>query len=180
MKLVVLRMGHRFERDKRITTHIALVARAFGANGIIIGDVKDSEVQNAIEDVSDRFGGNFSLEMGKNSLKILKEWKKSGGEIIHLTMYGIPLPNLIEEIRNSQKDKLVVVGAKKVPKEVYDLATYNVSITNQPHSEIAALAIFLDHFFLGEEFNKKHKNAKLEIIPSKNKKILRKLDEDED
>ncbi len=113
--------------------------------------------------------------MRKNGLKILKEWKELGGEIIHLTMYGMPLPNVIEEIRNSQKDKLVVVGAQKVPKDVYELATYNVSITNQPHSEIAALAIFLDYFFQGEEFNKKYLDAKIEIVPSKDSKILRKL-----
>lgn len=173
MKLVVLRMGHRFERDKRITTHIGLVARAFGADGIIISDTKDSTVQATIEDVRDRFGGNFFVEMGEKGLYVLKNWKKSGGEIIHLTFYGIPLPNIIEPIRNSQKDKLIVVGASKVPKEVYEIATYNVSITNQPHSEIAALAIFLDSFFQGEEFHRKFENAKLEIIPSKNKKIVR-------
>ena len=39
---------------------------------------------------------------------------------------------------------MVVVGAEKVPREVYELADYNVSVGNQPHSEIAALAVFLD------------------------------------
>ena len=34
--IIVLRIGHRIGRDKRITTHVALVARAFGANEIII------------------------------------------------------------------------------------------------------------------------------------------------
>ena len=34
--IIVLRIGHRIGRDKRITTHVALVARAFGANKIII------------------------------------------------------------------------------------------------------------------------------------------------
>ena len=32
----ILRLGHRISRDKRITTHVALVARAFGANNIFI------------------------------------------------------------------------------------------------------------------------------------------------
>ena len=38
----VLRIGHRPGRDKRVTTHVALVARAFGAGGIYIpgGDDK--------------------------------------------------------------------------------------------------------------------------------------------
>ena len=58
---------------------------------------------------------------------------------------------------------------------MYELATYNVAITNQPHSEIAALAIFLEYLFQGAEFDRKFENAKVEIIPSKNKKIVREL-----
>ena len=175
MKLKVLRLGHRYERDKRVTTHLGLVARAFGADGIIISDISDTGVQETILDIVERFGGDFTIEMGENKTKILQEWKKSGGEIIHLTMYGIPLPDTIEQLRESQKDKLVVLGGPKVPPEVYEIATYNVSITNQPHSEIAALAVFLDHLFQGTAFNKKFKNAKFEITPSKNRKILREL-----
>ncbi|MGC9107424.1 MAG: tRNA (cytidine(56)-2'-O)-methyltransferase, partial [Infirmifilum sp.] len=30
MEVVVLRLYHRPDRDKRVTTHVALVARAFG------------------------------------------------------------------------------------------------------------------------------------------------------
>ncbi|MCD6448820.1 MAG: tRNA (cytidine(56)-2'-O)-methyltransferase, partial [Thermoplasmata archaeon] len=35
MVVVVYRYGHRISRDKRITTHVALVARAFNADGIV-------------------------------------------------------------------------------------------------------------------------------------------------
>jgi tRNA (cytidine56-2'-O)-methyltransferase len=160
-------MGHRLERDKRVTTHIGLVARAFGADGMIISDINDSTIKGKIAEVQDRLGGNFSVEMGQKWQKILKDWKASNGEIIHLTVYGMPLPKVIEQIRSSHKNKLVVLGASKVPKGVYEIADYNVSITNQPHSEIAALAIFLDYFFQGAEFNNKFENAKLEIIPDK-------------
>ena len=31
----VLRLGHRRDRDKRITSHLGLTARAFGANEIL-------------------------------------------------------------------------------------------------------------------------------------------------
>ena len=42
-KVVVLRIGHRIGRDKRISTHVGLVARAFGADGIIfVGDIEES------------------------------------------------------------------------------------------------------------------------------------------
>jgi len=175
MKVVILRLGHRFERDKRISTHIGLVARAFGADGIIISDTNDISVEESIIDVRNRFGGAFSVEMGHKWQAILKHWKDSGDEIIHLTMYGIPLPQLIEKIRDSQKNKLIVVGASKVPRDVYEIADYNVSITSQPHSEVAALAIFLDSLFQGAEFDLKFKNAKMEVIPSEKGKIVRDL-----
>ncbi len=174
MKLVVLRMGHRPVRDKRITTHVALVARAFGADGIIISDVSDSSIKEKIIDVRDRFGGDFFIEMGQNWLKVLNNWKNSDGEIIHLTMYGIPLPEIIEKIRVSPKDKLIIIGGAKIPSDVYKIANYNVSITNQPHSEVAALAVFLDQFFQGAEFQKRFTDAKFEIIPAEKGKIVKK------
>ena len=37
-----------------------------------------------------------------------------------------------------------MVGAEKVPREIYELADYNVAVGSQPHSEISALAIVLD------------------------------------
>lgn len=179
MSVTILRMGHRYERDKRITTHLGLVARAFGADGIIIGDIADREVERTIKEVIEKFGGEFAIEMGKNSLKVLKDWKDAGGEVVHLTFYGLPLPSIIDEIRASPHKKLVVVGASKVPREVYNLATYNVSITTQPHSEIAALAIFLDYLYQGAEFTKNFKDAQIEIVPSKDGKIVRQVEHKE-
>ena len=35
-RISVLRLGHRIERDKRITSHLGLTARAFGADEIIL------------------------------------------------------------------------------------------------------------------------------------------------
>ena len=53
--ITVLRIGHRIGRDKRITTHVALVARAFGADKIII-DKKDVNIEKNIKSVCKRFG----------------------------------------------------------------------------------------------------------------------------
>ncbi|MEM2376537.1 MAG: tRNA (cytidine(56)-2'-O)-methyltransferase, partial [Sulfolobales archaeon] len=39
MKVFVLRLGHRPLRDKRVTTHVALTARAFGANGFVLAEL---------------------------------------------------------------------------------------------------------------------------------------------
>ena len=165
MKVYVLRLGHRPGRDDRISTHCALVARAFGADGIMY-TIEDSKLRSKILDVVDRFGGPFDVIMGVQWRRVLKEWVEKGGEVIHLTMYGMPLPEVINEIKSSKRDKLIIIGAEKVPGEIYKLATYNVSVTNQPHSEIAALAVFLDWLFEGREFYRNFKNAKLKIIPN--------------
>ena len=42
----VLRLGHRRDRDKRITSHLGLTARAFGANEILLSGDED---QSALE-----------------------------------------------------------------------------------------------------------------------------------
>ncbi|HEY1211802.1 MAG TPA: tRNA (cytidine(56)-2'-O)-methyltransferase, partial [Nitrososphaera sp.] len=56
---------------------------------------------------------------------------------------------------------------EKVPHEVFELADYNIAISNQPHSEIAALAIFLDRIFRGKQFKNTFAGAKLRIVPTK-------------
>jgi tRNA (cytidine56-2'-O)-methyltransferase len=173
-KIVVLRIGHRIPRDARITTHVCLVARAFGADGIIISDVIDDKLRQTIEGVVDRFGGAFYIKMGMPWKKVVSDWLLQGGEVVHLTVYGIPLPEVIEQLRASQRDKLVVVGGPKVPGEIYRIATYNVSITKQPHSEVASLSVFLDWYFQGKEFYKEFEGAKLKIGSSKSgKKVFR-------
>jgi predicted SpoU family rRNA methylase len=40
VEIVVFRYGHRLERDKRTTTHCALVARVLGAKEIIYTEKK--------------------------------------------------------------------------------------------------------------------------------------------
>ena len=81
-------------------------------------------------------------------------------------MYGENINSVIDEIRKEEQI-LVVVGAEKVPREVYDFADYNVAIGNQPHSEISALAVLLDRVLDGKQLLKKHVNAQREIIPMK-------------
>jgi tRNA (cytidine56-2'-O)-methyltransferase len=165
--ITVLRIGHRIDRDKRITTHVALVARAFDANKIII-DTKDTKIEKNISSICKRFGGDFEIETGVDYKKIIKQWK---GAIVHLTMYGEELDKSINKI-NKKKDLLVIVGAEKVPPQIYDMADFNVSVGNQPHSEVAALAIFLDRYASGGWMKKKF-NGKIEILPcNKGKKVV--------
>jgi tRNA (cytidine56-2'-O)-methyltransferase len=165
----ILRIGHRISRDKRVTTHVALVARAFGADKIFI-DTLDKKIEETIRSTCHRFGGNFEIETGIDKKKIIKNWS---GVVVHLTMYGEELKKSIDKI-DKNKDLLVIVGAEKVPPQIYEMADFNVSIGNQPHSEVAALAIFLDRYTNGI-WQKKRFNGKIEILPSnKGKKVISK------
>ena len=140
----VLRLGHRPDRDKRVTTHVALVARALGADKIFIA-TPDDELKERIESVVRRFGGKFEIETGTNWRSLIKNWK---GCRVHLTMYGQRLSDALPSIPRD-RPLLLIVGAEKVPKEVYHMADINVAVGNQPHSEVAALAVFLDRFLDG-------------------------------
>ncbi len=166
MEVYVLRLGHRPERDKRISTHVALTARAFGAKGIYF-DVEDRSVFESVKDVVDRWGGDFFIK-AVNWKKLLRTFE---GLKVHLTMYGIPLPQKVEEIKKAER-VLVVVGAEKVPPEVYEMCDLNISIGTQPHSEVAALAVFLDRV-LGKVFDVSFEDAKIRVIPSeRGKKVV--------
>jgi tRNA (cytidine56-2'-O)-methyltransferase len=148
-----------------VTTHVGLVARGFGADGLVIS-VEDESIIKSLDDVKDRWGGDFFVKFVSNWRRYLKEWK---GIIVHLTMYGLPVDESIRQIQAHDADLLLVVGAEKVPPDVYKLAHYNISIGSQPHSEIAALAIFLDRFFKGGQLKKDFK-GKTKIIPSAERK----------
>jgi len=169
-RVVVLRYGHRPARDKRITTHVCLVARAFGADGVYIDGQEDSSLVGKLREVCENWGRKDFFVRFSPWKEVVKEWR---GEKIHLTMYGLHVDDVIEEIRKSPKDKLVIVGGPKVPSEFFELADYNVAIGNQPHSEVAALAIFLDRLFEGKELRESYGDAKLIIIPSAKGKLVR-------
>jgi len=162
MRVAVLRLGHRPERDKRITTHVGLVARAFGADEMLLAG-RDDKLVSGLEDVVVRWGGGFRVRQVSWRGEAMR-WKEAGGRIVHLTMYGTPLSESIGEIRKSEA-VMVVVGAEKVPSEIYEMADWNVAVGNQPHSEVAALAVFLDRLFLGEELDRDFE-GKIEVVPS--------------
>ena len=139
----IMRIGHRPERDKRVTTHVALSSRALGAKGIYV-DTEDPVLEENIRSVATRFGGDYSIQTGVTWQKATKDFK---GKIVHLTMYGQRVDEALPKIPTDE-DIMVIVGAEKVPAEVYQRADFNISVGNQPHSEIAALVIFL-YFYSG-------------------------------
>ena len=58
-RVSVLRLGHRRERDKRITSHLGLTARAFGADEVILAGEEDESAMETWRSVTERFGGGF-------------------------------------------------------------------------------------------------------------------------
>jgi tRNA (cytidine56-2'-O)-methyltransferase len=174
MRIEVLRIGQRLVRDDRVTTHVALVARAFGASSIFMNEV-NPEIKDTLEKVNRSWGSSFKIEFLDDWRKLLKSKKKSA-KIVHLTMYGENINEIQEKIKQ-EDNVLIVVGAEKVPRDVYEYADYNVAVGNQPHSEISALAITLDRIQNGKQFDAKYSNAKLEIVPTKKgKKVITKSD----
>ncbi len=171
--VTVLRLGHRPIRDQRVTTHVGLAARAFGAEGIYIA-AEDAGLVQSLQDVVDRWGGQFFVQDRVKWRRCIQEWKAEGGTVVHLTMYGMPVQQVVTGIRACER-VLVVVGAEKVPGEVYGLADFNVAVTGQPHSEISSLAVFLDRLFEGRELDREFPGARIRVEPSEKGKKTREL-----
>jgi len=165
-----------------VTTHVALTARAFGSSGLILTDVEDKSLKANLEKTIADWGGCFTFEMGVPWKKAIAEWKKNGGTTIHLTMYGqnINEAGLMEQIRSLKRDVLVMVGSQKVPPDFFSekFSDYNIAVGGQPHSEIAALAVFLDRMFQGKQLSTEFEHARIKVLPSKRGKCLADSDKD--
>ncbi len=174
MNISVLRLSHRISRDKRMSTHLALTARAFGARELYYSGEHDTRIEASIQHIIEEWGGNFTIKYVKNPRELVKSWKNKGNIIVHLTMFGVDLSEKIDQLKSNLKDILVIVGGAKVPIEYYHLADFNIAIGYQPHSEVAALAVFLNDITAGSARLKKYNDAKIEIVPTEiGKKAIR-------
>ncbi len=170
-EIVVLRLGHRPERDKRITTHVGLTARALGASGMLLAS-DDQKITDNIEEMTGRWGGDFFVKNNVRMTEEIKKWQADGGKVCHLSMYGINLPDAVPELKKQDK-LMIIVGAEKVPGEIYELSDWNVAVGNQPHSEVAALAITMDRIAETDPLTVPFENAELTVVPmAKGKKVI--------
>ena len=177
-EVCVLRLGHRPGRDNRMTTHVGLTARALGADRVVVaGDASDSRA--TVEDITARFGGPFEVELTDEWRPLIRDWP---GAVVHLTMYGERVQDVEAEIRERHRTDgeplLVVVGAGKVPFDVYEASDFNVAVTNQPHSEVAGLAVFLDRLFEGTELDREWIGADRRVVPRATGKEVVPVEED--
>ena len=169
----ILRLSHRRERDKRVTTHLALVGRAFSASGMVYTGDRDEVLESKISEVNKRWGGNFKILFTKNPIEWINLMKSRGFTVIHLTMYGLNINKMINTLKKFNK-LILIVGSEKVDPIYYKISDYNIAIGNQPHSEISAVAIFLDRIYEGRELETEFKDAEIYIIPSEHGKLVRK------
>ncbi len=167
----VLRLGYRKGRFSICTTHLALVSRALGGTRFLLAGDEDNDLFENVASVNERFGGAMSCEHIKGSMGWLKRFVEEDagdgepGVAIHLTMYGQPYREVIPQIRRDRPVVLIVGGAK-VPGDVFKHSQYNVAVGNQPHSEVAALALFMEAWF-GDGGTERHfPDARLVIEPS--------------
>ncbi|MDB2240482.1 tRNA (cytidine(56)-2'-O)-methyltransferase [Halorubrum ezzemoulense] len=174
-EVVVLRYGHRPGRDDRMTTHVGLTARALGADRVIFPDNAGQSAET-VRDITGRFGGPFAVELRDDQKAIVREFD---GVVVHLTMYGERVQDVEAAVREAvgldepeapeesspPRDLLVVVGGEKVPWALYERADFNVGVTNQPHSEVAGLAVFLDRLFDGAELGREWADADRRVVP---------------
>lgn len=119
-------------------------------------------MEESISRVVSEWGGAFTFGFSGSWRRVISGWR---GRVVHLTMYGLPVREVIPEIRGEGSDVLVVVGGAKVPGEVYGLADWNVGVTSQPHSEVSALAVFLHELMEGEELGLAFPGARLRVVP---------------
>ena len=169
MSVTVLRMGHRFGRDARISTHLALTARAFGADAIVY-DAKASDVKASVDKITASWGGDFSVEFTGKWRRFIEEFR---GVKVHLTMYGLPIDDVVPKLCGGEV--LVIVGGAKVPSDVYGMVDYNVAVGSQPHSEVAALAVFLDRLFDGRGLSREFNGRKRIVPQARGKKVVESL-----
>jgi tRNA (cytidine56-2'-O)-methyltransferase len=153
-----------------MTTHVCLTARALGASRVYV-DAPDPELEERLTKVAEQFGGDMELVTGADPRRVVKETDLM---VVHLTMYG---ENVVEwnddrwDGLRSGPGTMVVVGATKVPREFFELADVNAAVGNQPHSEVAALAVFLDRLTEGQALRKDMK-GRLKVVPQERGKVV--------
>jgi len=104
----VVRIGQRLVRDDRVTTHVALVSRAFGAKRIFMTEV-NSEIKESLEKINKTWGGNFVVEFIDKWKSIVKE-KKLENSFLHLCL-------ILHQRENCHHDQHKIL----MPKHIFQL-----------------------------------------------------------
>ncbi len=87
-EIVILRLGHRPERDARVTTHVGLTSRVLGASGMIL-TTDDKSVAESIERVREAWGGSFwvktrrRISLGHQAMERKRRYRRAFNHVRH-------------------------------------------------------------------------------------------------
>ncbi len=143
-----------------------LVSRAFGASNITIispGRINTEQLIKKCNKINRDWGGKVAISFSNDINKFIKS--KKNYIKIYLTRYGTPIKK-VEYIIKTYKNILLMLSMEEHEKRLYKIADFKISITNQPHSSEAAIAIFLHNFYNGRELAIHFENARYKIAPS--------------
>jgi len=141
---------------------MCLTARAMGASEMILTTKKNDKLVKYIHDLERKWGGRFRVGFVNNyktALDNAVNYKK-----VYLTRYGVPLNKLAYTL-NTYKNIMLIVSPATTSPKLHNIADFNVSVTDQPHSSSAAIAVFLHEFYRGRELAIHFENAKYKVIP---------------
>ena len=174
----MLRWGHRPQRDVRLTTHVALTARALCASGFILSDTLDAHIQETVNKITQNWGGNFYFEMGTSWKKVVREWKTKGGVVVHLTAYGenIQTSDILDRIKKTNKDLLVNCWKPKSSWRVLFKRSIRFQHINRKPTAFRMFRIgdiSWIGYFKGKELAKPFEKAKIEIVPKERGKEIK-------
>ena len=123
---------------------------------------------SSVRSLGNAWGGSFSVVQKVSPLRIISEWKKDGGRVINLSMYGedmrAPMSELYHVYYTLGQPLLVVVGSSKVDGKVYQASDFNLAVTHSPHSEVAALAIFLEKLLGNRAWGRRKPESRIKIL----------------
>jgi len=158
--LSVLAIGNNVHESNK---DLCLAARAFGAMSVTIAGRRDNRLIRECKAIKSKWGGSFEVSFTDDWKAYLS--KKKTYKTVYLTRYGIPLDRMIHSL-TTYKNIMLIVTLSESAKDVYKLSDFNVSITSQPHSSAAAVAVFLHHFYEGRELAMHFENARYKVVPS--------------
>ena len=152
---------------------ICLTARALGASSVVLTSSShemNSKLKRFCNSVTNRWGGNFSVQFVSNWKSYIST--KTNYKTVYLTRYGIPIQKQQYSIR-SYKNILLIISTDKERPELNKISDFNISITAQPHSSIASMAIFLNMYYAGRELSLNFSKAQYKVVPSQHDSILK-------
>lgn len=132
--LFVLKMNH--VKGDNETLQIFLVSASFGIKSLFLSGEIDEEL------ISKTKEQGLNIKYIEEPIEWINEQTK-GKEIINFHVQGVKFHSILHRIKESRKDKIIILGDKKMPGEIFALSDYNIVINPNLNLNVASLSIFL-------------------------------------